>query len=177
MKKCEAPVDTSRKQGGILVVRLHDQAAALEALEVLGECERHTRASFAEGGVRDRELAELLHERDPWVLDSPELLRIVVRVGPERRLAVDRPSVAAVPPGPAADRAPSAAARAAAVGGDCCRGRLHGHPTEGAAGAPRPGPPGVPAPRLETGRDHRTRLQRLLVEQYLSRAAPEKAVR
>ena len=41
-------------------------------------------------------LAELLDERDPRVLDAPELLRIVLRIGSKRRLRVDDPAVDAV---------------------------------------------------------------------------------
>ena len=71
------------KQRRVLVVGLHDQAAALEGAEVLGERERDARAALAERRVRDRVLAELLDERDARVLDAPELLGVVLGVGRE----------------------------------------------------------------------------------------------
>src|SRR5947208_8983977 len=89
VKERETPVDPARKQRSVLVVRLHDQSIPLEATEVLGERERHTRPSSAESGVRDHELAELLDEGDPRILDPPELLRIVFRVSAESRRRVD----------------------------------------------------------------------------------------
>ena len=60
----------------VLVVGLHHEPASLEVSKVLGERERDAGAPFAEGGVRDRILAELLDERDPRVLDPPELLGV-----------------------------------------------------------------------------------------------------
>jgi hypothetical protein len=77
----EVTIDASRKQGGILVVRLHDQPAAFEGAKVLGESERHARPPFAERRVRDGIFAQFLHERDPRVLDSPYLLGVIVGIG------------------------------------------------------------------------------------------------
>jgi len=94
--KRELSVDPTRQERGVLVVRLHDETAPLEIAEVSGEGQRDARAAFGEGGVRDGVPAELLDPRDPGVFDSPELFRMILGVGPERRLVVDDPSVHAV---------------------------------------------------------------------------------
>jgi hypothetical protein len=70
----EVPVDATRQQGGVLVVGLHHQTATLEVAEILGERERHARASSPEGGVRDHVRAQLLDEGDPGILDPPDLV-------------------------------------------------------------------------------------------------------
>ena len=61
--------------------------------EVLGERERDAGAALAERGVRDRRTCpSSVDERDARVLDAPQLLGIVLGIGAQRRLRVDRPS-------------------------------------------------------------------------------------
>src|SRR5207249_11843260 len=80
----------------VLVIGLQHLAASVEVPEVFCERERDARPSPAEGGICDRVLPEILDEGDARILDAPELLRMVLRVRAEGRLAVHDPPVDAI---------------------------------------------------------------------------------
>jgi hypothetical protein len=96
VNECEVAVDPTRQEGGVLVRRLHDDAVPLEDPKVLREGEGDPGATLAESRVCDHVLAELFNEGDPWILDSPDLLWVLVGSRPKRRLLVDDPAVDAV---------------------------------------------------------------------------------
>jgi len=96
MQQREAAVDASRQERRVLVVRLHDEAEPLEAAKVVGERQRDAGAALAERGIGDRIFTELVDEGDARIFDAPQLLREMLRIGPQRRLLVDDPAVDAV---------------------------------------------------------------------------------
>ena len=71
---------------------MHDEAKALEAVEVVGECERHTGSSSTERGVGHDVPTELFDEGDAGVFDAPQLLWISLRIRAERGLRIVDPS-------------------------------------------------------------------------------------
>ena len=96
MQQGKAAVDAAGQQRGVLVIGLHDEAEALEAVEVLGERERHTGSSSTERGVGHDVLTQLLDEGDAGIFDAPQLLRVSLRIRSECGLGIDRPAIDAV---------------------------------------------------------------------------------
>ena len=86
-------VDPSWHEGGILVIRGHDDAKSLEGAEVPGQREGNTRAAARIGGVDDRVLAKFGHEGDARIFDAPNFFRILVREGRHGGFGVDHPIV------------------------------------------------------------------------------------
>jgi hypothetical protein len=66
-------VDSSWQEGGILVVRRHDDAKSPVGMEILRERQRqgYTRSAPGVGGVRNGVLLEFRHEGDTRIFDAP----------------------------------------------------------------------------------------------------------
>ena len=88
-------VDPVRQQRGVLVVGLADDAAALDAAEVLRRGEVDGGPGRPVGGAGDHPVAELRHEDDARILEAP-LLADDARGGREQGQRVDRPTVDAI---------------------------------------------------------------------------------
>jgi hypothetical protein len=76
--------------------KLHDQAETLEAVEVVGQRERHARSPATERGVGHDVPIQLVDEGDAGVFDAPQLLGIALRIRTEGGLRIDRPVIDAV---------------------------------------------------------------------------------
>ena len=89
-------IDSPGQKRCIFIVRRHDDAVALEAVKVFGERQRNSRATARIGGVSDCILLQFGHESDARILDAPDFLGILLRVGHQCRLAIDLPSIDAI---------------------------------------------------------------------------------
>ena len=92
----EVAIHATRQERGILVIRLHGEPQPLERDEVLGQGERHAGAALAERRERHGIGAQFLDEGDAGILDSPELLWMVLRIREQRRHGIDDPAVHAI---------------------------------------------------------------------------------
>ncbi len=88
--------DPARQQGGVLILRRHDDAEALEVAEILGERQGDAGTVVRVGGVDDGVLAEFGDVGDAGVLDAPQLFRDGSGIGRQRGLRIDPPAVHAV---------------------------------------------------------------------------------
>ena len=94
VKEHPAALDPVREERGVLVVRLSDDAAPLDAREVLCRREENGWARGSVGGAGDDPAVELVDPDDARILESPLLARGPARG--EQRLGIDRPVADAV---------------------------------------------------------------------------------
>src|ERR1700730_13339741 len=86
-------IDSSGQKRCIFVVRRHDDAISLKASEVFSQSQRYSGAAAGIGCVSDHVSLQLWHESDARILDTPDLLRIVLRAGHQRRRVINLPSI------------------------------------------------------------------------------------
>src|SRR6266851_1143573 len=91
-----AAVDSTRKQGGIFVLRRRDGTESLEPREIRGPGQRDKRPAARIGGVGDIVCRVFRHVRDAGILDAPELLGMLGGIWAERRCGVNLPVIDAV---------------------------------------------------------------------------------
>ena len=96
MNQRPVSADSPRQKRGIFVVRWHDDAVALEVAKIFGQSQRHSGAAARIGGVSDYILLQLGHESDARIFNTPDFLRILLRVGHQRRFTIDLPSIDAI---------------------------------------------------------------------------------
>jgi hypothetical protein len=83
-----AAVDAMRKERGVLVLGVPDDAVALDCADVRGRGEKDGRSGRAVGGAGDHPAAELLDPDDAGILETP-LLACGLVVGCEQGLGLD----------------------------------------------------------------------------------------
>src|ERR1035438_99155 len=81
------------QKSSVLILRLHDHAESLKALEVLGQSKRHSRTSSRKGRVDHSELLEFWNIGDARILDTPNLFRILARVCRQCWYAINSPVI------------------------------------------------------------------------------------
>src|SRR5581483_11895034 len=89
-------VDAMRKEGGILVFRRHDDAIALELVEIFGHSQRNSGPVARVSSIDNRIFAQLGNIGDARIFDAPYLLGKMLGICGQRRLRVDLPIVDAV---------------------------------------------------------------------------------
>ena len=68
------------QQGRVFVLRLHDDAISLKALEILGQRQRDSGTASRKRRIRHRVLPKLRDIRDARIFDAPNLFRIFARI-------------------------------------------------------------------------------------------------
>ena len=89
-------VNPSRQQRRVLILRRHDDAEPLKALEIPGQRQGDSWTASRKRRVRYSVLLEFRDVSDAGIFDAPYLFRIVVGVCRQRRFGVDSPSVNAI---------------------------------------------------------------------------------
>ncbi len=97
VKHGPAPVEPRRKQGGILVFGRHDDALALESLEIPRRGQGNQRTAPGISRVHHGPQIQLVDSGDPGVLDTPDLFGMVFRIGRKGGPFIDPPVGHAVP--------------------------------------------------------------------------------
>ncbi len=87
------PSDPARQQGGVLIFRRHDDAVALEGLEIFCHGQRHAGPPSGKGSISDRILLQLRHVSDARIFYAPEFFGVFARIGRQRRLRINAPAI------------------------------------------------------------------------------------
>ena len=92
----QRPSNRTREQRGVLVLRRHHRPEARDAPEVARRRQRDERPATAVRGVGDRPLLAFGEPGEARVLAAPDLLGMVLGVGAEQGLRIERPAGHAV---------------------------------------------------------------------------------
>src|SRR5258707_4491943 len=96
MDQSPMPVDPMWQQSRILIFERHDHSIALKVLKIFRECQSYTGPVAREGRVDHCVFTQLGNPGDPWIFDSPQLLRELIGVSHQSGLGVNLPVVDSV---------------------------------------------------------------------------------
>ena len=81
MNERPVSIDSPRQECGVLVIRRHDDAVALETAKIFGQSQRHTGTAARIRSVGDDVLLQFGNESDARVLNAPDFLGIFLGLG------------------------------------------------------------------------------------------------
>src|SRR3989339_881736 len=96
MNECEFSINALRQNDGIFIVWLHNEPVPLERSKILGERQRDSGPSSGKSRISDDVLTQLIEKCDSRVLNPPEFLRKILRIGRHGGSAINFPAANAI---------------------------------------------------------------------------------
>jgi len=93
MDQCPISIDSFRKEYGVFIFRLQDQAIAFKMVKIFRERQRYTRTFARVGGVDNGIFIEFVNIGDTRIFNAPQFFREALRIRHQGWLSIDFPVI------------------------------------------------------------------------------------